>query len=291
MEDYNFLIERILFQALGIEPAVQSVDMQTGGCINMSVKATTDQGGFFVKWNELDFEDMFEKEARGLEELRTANTIRVPQVLAVGNIEEKAFMVQEFLEKTPLEASSSKQLGEQLAQMHRLAHEFHGFHEPNYIGKLQQKNESSESWVDFFISNRLNVQLGLAIYNKEVDEPFVGDMKSFLNKLPEIMPDSKASLLHGDLWNGNVMNTQNGPAIFDPAVYYGAREMDIAMTRLFGGFDNVFYDAYQANYPLGNHFEDLIDIYNLYPLMVHVNIFGANSGYLGMVKRVIKRYL
>ena len=105
------------------------------------------------------------------------------------------------------------------------------------------------------------------------------------------MPESKPSLLHGDLWNGNVLMTNKGSAVFDPAVYYGASEMDMAMTRLFGGFSKTFYKAYEANGKLSENFEELVDLYNLYPLMVHVNLFGQDAGYLGTVKKIIERYL
>ena len=291
MEDYNFLIERILFQALGLDLTVERVEMQGGGCINMSVKAVTSKGNFFVKWNELEFEDMFAKEAKGLAVLRGSNTLKIPEVLGIGQVEEKAFMVQEFLAQRPATSQDQTVLGEQLAAMHRMEGEEYGFHQSNFIGKLHQNNEPKSYWLTFFIQNRLNVQLGLAIYQEEVDQAFVNQMKQFLAKLKNMLPESPPSLVHGDLWNGNVMFTEEGPAIFDPAVYYGAREMDLAMTRLFGGFDAKFYEAYEANYPLPPHFDELVDVYNLYPLMVHVNLFGAHAGYLGKVKRIIKRYL
>lgn len=291
MEDYHFLLERILFQTTGKELNVQHLEMQSGGCINMSVKAVTDQGHYFVKWNELSFEDMFKKEAKGLQVLRETGAISVPEVLGIGQVEEKAFMVQEFLERAVGTLEDHQQLGERMARLHQVKATQHGFEEANFIGKLYQKNESHENWVTFFIENRLNVQLGLAIYNQEVNTSFVEEMKAFFQKLPELIPDSSPSLLHGDLWNGNVMFTKKGPAIFDPAVYFGAREMDIAMTKLFGGFDQAFYEAYEDNYPLSSDFEELVDVYNLYPLMVHVNLFGAHAGYLNKVKQIINRYL
>lgn len=200
-------------------------------------------------------------------------------------------MVQEFLERDSEPPAAQHKLGEQLAKLHQIKAQQHGFNEANFIGRLHQNNEPKDSWLAFFVENRLNVQLGLAIYNQEVEERFAEEMKSFFELLPNVLPERPASLLHGDLWSGNVMFTKQGPAIFDPAVYYGAREMDIAMTRLFGGFDHAFYEAYQANYPLSSDFEELVDVYNLYPLMVHVNLFGAHAGYLSKVKQIIKRYL
>jgi len=291
MEDFNLLCERILFHVLGKDLKVTQVDMQSGGCINMSVRAQTEQGDFFIKWNELEFQDMFEKEALGLESLAQVEALVIPKVIGTGNIEAKAFIVQEFLDKVTPTTADHQLLGEGLAQLHYLQVDRYGFDMENYIGRLRQKNDRESSWITFFKRHRLEVQLGLAIYNGEVDEKFVQDMKAFLNKLDTILPESPPSLLHGDLWNGNVFFTAQGPALFDPAPYYGAREMDIAMTKLFGGFDESFYDAYHASYPLDPNFEELVDVYNLYPLMVHVNLFGANSGYLGMVKRIIQRYI
>ena len=291
MEDYNFLAERILFQVLGLELRVHRVDMQSGGCINMSVKAVTTKGDFFIKWNELEFEDMFAKEASGLAELRKSKTCIIPEVLGVGQVEEKAFMVQEFLEQRPSTPQDQARLGELLAAIHRMEGEEYGFHQSNFIGKLHQNNEPKPDWVTFFIENRLNVQLGLAFYQEEVDQAFVDRMKQFFEQLNTFMPSSPPSLVHGDLWNGNVLFTDKGPALFDPAVHYGAREMDLAMTKLFGGFDTRFYEAYNATYPLSPHFDELIDVYNLYPLMVHVNLLGAHAGYLSKVKRIIDRYL
>jgi protein-ribulosamine 3-kinase len=290
MEDYNHLCERILFQVLGKDLKVTQVDMQSGGCINMSVCARTTAGNFFIKWNELEYQDMFEKEALGLAALAQVKDLVIPSVIGTGNVEEKAFIVQEFLEKVSPRAADQQLLGEGLAQLHHLQADHYGFNAENYIGRLRQKNERESSWAAFFKKHRLEVQLGLAIYNGEVDDKFVQEMKAFLNKLDTIMPASPPSLLHGDLWSGNVFFTAQGPALFDPAPYYGAREMDLAMTKLFGGFDESFYEAYHSNYPLDPSFKELVDVYNLYPLMVHVNLFGANSGYLGMVKRIIKRY-
>lgn len=292
MEDYSHLLSRMLFQVTGQELSVTNVLMQSGGCINMSVKAVTDQGDFFVKWNELEYADMFEKEARGLRLLGKTDTVKVPEVLGYGQVEEKAFLVLEFLEKGRGYAEYWEDLGEGLAALHLHQQPEYGLDHANYIGKLHQDNGKEASWLTFFKEHRLNHQLGLAIYNGFVDEGFVRDMKTFFTKLPNLLPDSPASLLHGDLWNGNIMSVSTGrAAFFDPAVYYGAREMDLAMTRLFGGFDQRFYEAYHAVYPIPGSFEALVDVYNLYPLMVHVNLFGPNSGYSGSVRRIISRYL
>lgn len=292
MIDYQNFLENALFRTLGDELKVQSVQMQSGGDINMAVCAQTDHGDFFIKWNEDQFEDMFEKEAEGLKLLKKAKGLKVPEVFGSGKSDGQAYLILEFLEGEIEDAKYWTQLGEGLAELHQIEGEKCGLAFDNYIGRLHQKNVNrSESWVEFFAEERLNAQLGLAIYKEEVEKSFVRDFKRFLTKLPDIIPESEPCLLHGDLWSGNAMKSKLGPSIFDPAVYFGAREMDIAMTKLFGGFDQRFYEAYDANLPLSDDFDALVEVYNLYPLMVHVNLFGANSGYLGSVERTIKRYI
>lgn len=290
-EDYPELFTRMLFHMLGEELNVQDFHIQSGGDINMAVSVLTNKGKFFIKWNEGQYEEMFETEALGLQLLQQCDSLVIPEVFGFGKVDDKAFLVLEFLESGFEDEAYWGKLGEGLSQLHQITASNYGLEHNNYIGRLNQRNTQTSSWVEFFSECRLNAQLGLAIYNEEVDKDFVRDFKRFLNKLPQILPESEVSLLHGDLWSGNVMSTLAGPSIFDPAAYFGAREMDLAMTQLFGGFNQRFYEAYDAHYPLPDDFDSLVEIYNLYPLMVHVNLFGANAGYLGTVWRTIKRYL
>ena len=291
LENFSDMLSRMLFQVLGDELKVESVQIQSGGDINMAVCAETNHGDFFIKWNEGQYDDMFEAEAQGLKLLRQATQLKIPEVFGYGKLDDKAFLVLEFLEPSASNDTYWSRLGEGIAQLHQIKADKHGLNHNNYIGRLNQNNSFNGDWIEFFRENRLNTQLGLAIYNEEVEKDFVRDFKRFLSKLPQIVPSSEPSLLHGDLWSGNVMSSTRGSAVYDPAVYFGAREMDIAMTQLFGGFDQRFYEAYDSNYPLPDDFDALVEVYNLYPLMVHVNLFGANSGYLGSVWRTIKRYL
>ncbi|MHA7101957.1 fructosamine kinase family protein [Roseivirga pacifica] len=291
MNQYSELLEQILTNALNQQIKVLGVEAQSGGCINTSIKAITNAGDFFVKWNEAQFLDMFEKEALGLNELRRAENLVIPKVLATGELEGKAYMVQEFLEKALETRKYSKALAEGLAELHQIKARSFGIDHDNYIGRLVQQNDRKGTWLEFFVEQRLNVQFKLAIQNGFVEGSFADEFERFCERLPDIMPQSEASLLHGDLWCGNAMATSQGASIFDPAVYYGAREMDLAMTELFGGFDSAFYYVYNANYQLANSYKELVDVYNLYPLMVHVNLFGPNSGYLASVKSIIQRFI
>ena len=291
MENVHHLVSRFLFHAFGKELEIHDITFQSGGCINMSVKVVTDLGAYFIKWNELELKNLFEKEVSGLKVLRGKSSLIVPEVVNYGVVEEKIYLMMEFLEQGADDRKAQERLGEGLAQLHSFSNHKIGFEESNYIGKLLQNNDYHSTWIEFFKEKRLGVQLGLAIYEYRVDQAFVDQFKRFLDIIHHIIPESKPVLLHGDLWSGNTLSTINGPAIFDPAVYYGAAEMDLAMTKLFGGFSDVFYDAYRANSQLNPQFDELADIYNLYPLMVHVNLFGVDSGYLASVKRIISRYL
>ncbi|GHE67021.1 fructosamine kinase family protein [Roseivirga thermotolerans] len=288
---YTELLGSMLFQVLGDDLTIEGILMQSGGDINMAVCVQTAHGDFFVKWHEGGYEDMMEKEALGLKLLKKVPGLKVPEVFGHGRLNDISFLVLEFLERGREDEVYWTRLGEALAELHRVKGDSFGLDHDNYIGRLQQCNKPTQDWVSFFAEFRLNAQLGLAIYNQQVNQEFVRDFKQFLHKLPGLMPESEPSLLHGDLWSGNAFGSTKGPALFDPAVYYGAREMDLAMTRLFGGFNQRFYEAYDAIYPLPDDFDALVEIYNLYPLMVHVNLFGANSGYLGSVWRTIKRYI
>jgi protein-ribulosamine 3-kinase len=175
-----------------------------------------------------------------------------------------------------------------LAEIHKNTHENFGLEYDNYIGELPQKNTYAKNWVDFFIENRLEVQIGLAYYKRLIDENFLKKFKRTYPQLYKILPKEKPSLLHGDLWSGNVMvDTEGMPCLIDPAIYYGHREAEIAYSTLFGGFDSRFYSSYIENFPLQPGFEERKEIYNMYHLLVHVNLFGLS--YLAPVERTVNK--
>jgi len=171
----------------------------------------------------------------------------------------------------------------------RLTNTNFGLDYNNYIGSLHQQNNLHPTWVDFFINERLQPQIKLARDNNEIDSTTILKFENLYKKLDEVFPKEKPALLHGDLWSGNFMSDEKGESvIMDPTVYYGHREMDIAMAKLFGGFDAEFYSSYNEHYPLENGWEQRINVCNLYPLMVHVNLFGG--GYLGQVKSILSKF-
>lgn len=281
--------ETILFEGLGHEIAVNSYEFLSGGNINNAVKIDTAEGYFFVKWNESEHEEAFICEARGLELLRATQDIQVPEVISVGHKMQKSYIILDYINSPRPQAGYWEHFGRVLAGLHTHTHPQFGLDYNNYIGSLKQSNEWLEDGVQFFIEKRLKVQASLALYNGEIPRALYDKFDLLYEKLPGLLPAEKPALLHGDLWSGNVMIGNNGwVCLIDPAVYYGNREAEIAFTKLFGGFNIAFYDSYKETAPLEKGFEDRIEIYNLYPLLVHVNLFG--SGYLSGIEKVLKKF-
>lgn len=263
----------------------------SGGCINSGGKLITSSGNFFLKWNDRKkFSGMFEAEAKGLKLLSKPDVIRIPKPIISGETETHQFLLMEFIEEKTKSDSYWKNLGWQLASLHRNSADDFGLDHHNYIGSLKQFNNPNKNWVAFFIEQRLEVQLKLATDNKRTSHEVVQLFQSLYKKLPELLPIEQPSLLHGDLWNGNLITDNKGePCLIDPAVYYGNREAEIAFTGLFGGFPPEFYRSYNENFPFFPGFNDRSDVYNLYPLLVHVNLFGGS--YLSQAVSILKQYV
>lgn len=282
--------EGALFQCLGREINVQKITVLSGGDINEAYKLTAGDSAYFIKINTPEVGDLFEKEARGMKVLKQANALTIPSVIGEGVYNATPFILLEFIEQGAPKGTFWEEFGQSLAALHQNHANQFGLDHDNYIGRLPQKNSWRDTWIDFFIENRLEVQLGLAIYNGHVDHQFADRFRLMYPKLPGLLPEEKASLLHGDLWSGNFMcDAASKPCIFDPAIYYGSREMELAFTQLFGGFDQQFYQSYNDAYPLEPGFGERTDIYNLYPLLVHVNLFGPS--YLSGINSTLNRHL
>ena len=262
-----------------------------GGCINPGGKLTTSAGTFFLKWNSArKFPSMFNSEAKGLTLLRKGQAITIPKVIGVNEDSENQFILLEFIEQGPQSKSYWKDLGSGLATMHKATNDFFGLDHNNYIGSLRQFNDSNKSWIDFFINRRLSVQLKLSVDSGLVGSQLTKSFESLYLKLGSLLPEEKPALLHGDLWSGNIITTRNGdPCLIDPAVYFGSREVDLAMTRLFGIFPGEFYDTYIDTYPLLPGYEDRFELYNLYPLLVHLNLFGPQ--YRSPITGILSRFV
>jgi protein-ribulosamine 3-kinase len=262
-----------------------------GGCINDCYRWESEQGPLFVKIAAADRLSMLEAEAAGLQELADAHALRVPRVLATAAVEGHAVLALEWIEMGRASSRTAADLGAGLARQHRKTAAGFGWHRDNTIGSTPQINTPSDDWVTFFRERRLRFQLDLACRNG-----FAGPLRDRGERLLEALPlffadhQPEPSLLHGDLWGGNFAADPSGaPVVFDPAVYYGDREADIAMTRLFGGFSERFYSAYDEAWPLSASARDRVDLYNLYHVLNHLNLFGGS--YLAQSRAIIDRLL
>ena len=255
---------------------IESAQPATGGCIHRCYVILTDGKQRFLKTNSRDYSNVFAAEADGLEALRGAG-MRVPEVFGQGIAGGEAYLLLEFLDLGS--KGSFAALGRMLAEAHRKPGPRFGWARDNYIGATPQTNGWSDTWAGFWRERRMKPQLELARQNGfDLGEVKLDGMLEGREPQP--------SLLHGDLWSGNAGFTAQGPVVFDPAVYYGDREADLAMTELFGGFPREFYAAYNEVFPLDAGYEQRKHLYNLYHLLNHLNLFGG--GYLGQVKATLR---
>ena len=260
-----------------------------GGDINAAAQVETVDALYFVKWNEHPRPRMFEVEARGLQLLAAANAVRVPRVIAL--IEQPSALVLEWIEPGRDKAQSAEALGHGLAQQHRVCAETYGLDHDNYIGSTPQRNTPTRSWIEFFRDHRLGAQRDLAQRSGYLTSDRARWLDRVMDHLAQWIDEAGVvpSLLHGDLWGGNYLIDAAGqPVLIDPAVYYGDRAAEIAFTELFGGFSTRFYAAYHEAWSLDQGYAARRDLYNLYHLLNHLNLFGA--GYAAAVDDILRHY-
>ena len=275
--------------ATGQQAKLSGQESTGGGCINQTMRVRYGDDSYFVKLNTASRADMFAAEALGLRELQDSHTLRVPEAVCWGDDGESAYLVLEDLQLGGRDDLAA--LGEGLAAMHRVTRERFGWDTDNTIGSTLQINTSEHDWVDFWRTQRLQFQLQLAAQNGHGGR-LQSQGEKLLDAFPALFADYSppASLLHGDLWSGNYAFNRSGePVIYDPAVYYGDREADLAMTELFGGFGADFYATYRANYPLDAGYGARKTLYNLYHILNHLNIFG--EGYRSQAYRMMDTLL
>jgi fructosamine-3-kinase len=269
---------------------ITDIEPVSGGCINQTFELITPKGPFFLKVNAQEPADFFRKEAAGLEELRQADTdLIIPTVLAVRDIgpDTAGYLLMDYIEEGG--RGDGEVFGAQLAKLHRHSRETFGFIHDNYIGSLPQANGDAEHWIDFFCSQRIEPLLRQAIDNGQVNASIRTHWDRLTGQLNSLLPTCVPALLHGDLWSGNYLYDSKGRAVLiDPAVYYGHPEMDLAFSRMFGGFSASFYEGYASVQPLEPGFSERVDIHNLYPLLVHVNLFGGH--YSNQLAAVLGRF-
>jgi len=268
---------------------IEKISSLSGGSINNALHIKTSSGSWFAKYNSTErYPGMFEKEALGLDLLQKAGEVPVPEVIGYGDADGQGMLVLEYIESAGENQSYWQDFGTALARLHKHTGENFGLNHDNYIGSLEQFNNFHDNWIDFFINLRLEVQIKMARNQGLMDSSTVKRFEKLYHHLSDFFPEEKPSLIHGDLWSGNYMNNSRGEAcIIDPAVYYGHRLMDIGMSKLFGGFTPAFYDSYNSEFTMESNWRQAVEIANLYPLMVHVNLFGA--GYLGGVMDVLRK--
>lgn len=289
MPIWNTIADHIT-SATGTPFTIASQRAISGGCINSAAVIEDGQRRFFVKLNDASKLEMFAAESAGLEEILAANAVRAPRPLCFGTAGAQAYLVMEYIESGAQHGSMAL-LGEQLAALHQTQTERYGWERHNTIGATPQDNTREEDWRRFWSERRLAPQLALAARNG-----FRGRLQQagerLLEKLPQLLGGHAPppSLLHGDLWSGNyTFDTQGAPVIYDPAVYYGDRETDLAMTELFGGFSADFYRAYEEAWPLPPGYAVRKHLYNLYHILNHANLFGGS--YVSQAENMIGRLL
>lgn len=266
------------------------VNRLSGGDINEVFCIEAERQKWVVKKNDREhFPKMLEKEGRALNYFNEHLPGRYPKVIANFETSDHQYLILEYVSSGANTAKGQENLAIALAEQHQVSSSQCGWEEDNYIGSLPQSNQRMTDWSDFYAEHRLLSQTKRAFDQGLVTRDFTRKMEKFCGYLEELFPKESHALLHGDLWGGNYfIQPDDQPLLYDPAVYYGHREMDIAMTRLFGGFSSEFYEAYNAAYPMVERWEERIEYGQLYPNLVHLNLFGPV--YLQPVRSVVDRF-
>jgi fructosamine-3-kinase len=283
-------IAKNIADSLNTTVQFKQLESINGGCINQVSKVSDDKGKqWLIKENSPHLLDMFIAEAEGLNEIYNSHTIRCPKVICYGETPQSAYLVIEYISLT--NGNGNALTGEKLAQMHQYQATTYGWHRNNTIGATPQSNLQNSLWGEFWKQQRLLPQLDMALKNGYSKADYDNGLKLY-DRLDLFFSNYTpvASLLHGDLWSGNQAHDSFGnPVVFDPAVYYGDRETDIAMTELFGGFSTDFYAAYNHHFALDEGYTTRKTLYNLYHTLNHYNLFGG--GYASQAAAMTRRLL
>jgi len=285
----RIFIEKQLSERLGKDVRISKLNEVGGGSINDTYQVVTDIAqSYFLKCNKAaEYPGLFREERKGLEYL--GQYVRTPEVVIEDIVEDTQVLLLEWIGSGVRTEGFWKGFGEKLARLHYQSYPEFGFASDNYMGALPQANTYTGNWVDFFTDRRLRPQVELAARNGLMPLHWLDRFENLYRALPSIFAEEKPSLLHGDLWSGNfICDPGSQMVLIDPAVYYGHRSIDLGMTTLFGRFDKAFYEAYHYHFPLPANYDEQWEIANLYPLLVHLNLFG--SSYLGSITESLKRF-
>jgi len=285
---------KLLKPIFGQDVKVQSSSKTEGGCINQThILHLTNGERVFLKHNSHPAPDFFAAEAKGLKLLSQADKgPRIPKFLALQDSPTPSFLILEYIEKSSPTSDFPVLFAQSLSELHRNTHHSFGLDHDNYIGSTPQKNTYNNNGIHFFRDHRLRYQQELARISGKLPSATDKNLSKLCDRIENYLDitGEKPALLHGDLWSGNYFSDRDhSPCIFDPAVYFGLREADLAMTELFGRLPQQFYDAYHEAFPLNPGYDERKDLYNLYHLLNHLNLFG--SSYLGSVEQVIRKYI
>ena len=289
-EEVDFL-EEVIMRALGTSLDIKTLQFISGGLVNQAVYTDTSKGKLFIKFNEDRPPKMFDAEERGLAMIReNVPELYVPKVVHTGKVANRNVLVMEYLQEQYPNNQFWEKLGYGVAAMHKVNSPNAGLAFDNFNGPLAQKNTPSTDWSNFFFEHRLRAQFGLAFYNQIIPKDYLQKLETLQKAFEKLYTKAVFSLLHGDFWRGNILTGKNQqPCIFDPAVYFGDREVDLATAKLLGGFQDLFFEAYQEKYPLEYGAKERMEIYSLYPLMIQVNLYG--SSYLNRIDSILKKYI
>jgi fructosamine-3-kinase len=284
-------LDIVLSKVLGKPAHIYGVYHVGGGAINQTYKVLSDIGTYFVKVNSSNlYPKMFEKEVSGLRFLRESNTLNFANPIGTYHLDHTNYLVLDWIEQGPMQPNYWEEFGEGLAKLHLNTNKYFGFSEDNYLGALPQVNSKSSSWSDFYIENRLEPLVKRASDLALLEPSIVKKLVDYYKLVESVFPEEAPALLHGDLWKGNVLaNDEGKPTLIDPAIYYGHREMDIAMTCFVGKFPKEFYQSYNSIYPLVEDWEYRMDFSLIYYQLVHLNLFG--NSYLNQLSVNLNRWL
>ena len=283
----NEILERLKQLNLGIETIVPI----KGGDINDAFRLESFNKKYFLKVNSANnFPNLFKKEARALDAIKKTKTFQVPKVINVGEAgNDFQYLMLDWIESSTPTVVDWENLGKKLAKLHQNTNPQFGWTEDNYIAIILQPNKFADTWSDFYTENRIMPMMKLLQNKQLITSRQIKSAENLCKQLNDIFPEEKPALIHGDFWNGNILPNHKGEiTMIDPAIYYGHREMDIAIAKLFGGFDDVFFDAYQEAHPLAPNYEERLPIAQLFPLLVHAYLYEGY--YVKDVQTILKKF-